>query len=1034
MKLHELSVKRPIAVVMAILIFVVIGVYSLSMLKMEAMPDMDLSMAVISTTYRNVGSEEIENLITKPIEGAVSSVSGIDTIVSQTSEGSSLIMVQFTNGTDMDEAVSNMETNIDMISAMLPEDADDPMVIKIDMGSLATAMMSVSYEGYDLVQTKKFVEDNVESRLEAIEGVGSVNVTGAQDRVIEVVVDPDKMFGYDMNMSALVGAVAAQNQNVSSGMTEGMNKNLSVRTLGKFKSISDIEVVPITTSTGQVIYLRDIASVQDTYSDSTTFARLNSVDSLSISISAESDANTVEVVDAIVKTLDDLHKEYPKFTYNMTMEQATYIKDAISSVAENAVTGGLLAIIILLLFLGNVRSSLIIGVSMPVSIITTFIGMYFSGMTLNVVSLGGLALGVGMLVDNSVVVLENITRRRTELQEEPKTASIKGAGEMFSPVIASVLTTCIVYVPIVFIDNIMAVMFKQLAFTIIFSQLSALIVTFLIIPMFTSKIKDTGERNKKLRFLLVPFEKFINFLYKVYEKALRWVLGHRKCFISCVMGLFVLCIVLFLAGGMTLMETTDEGSISVSIELPQGSKLEDTDEVTRTVENIVSQNENVETIFSSVGSGGLLGGATSHSASVTITLLDDRKGTTIDIANDIRKSLSDISGAVITVSANNSAMSFSTDELELQYSATDDEKLEEYVLEVEKVLAGVDGVIETDTSIAETRPEVRINVDAAKAASYGMTTSSLAQLVKYATDGTTASKLTENGTEYDINIVYPDSYVENYKNLSSLRIKTPTGQWIALSDVATISVEQGSTTLNRIDQKRVLKVTGKLYGTDMATAKRAFEEAVKQIPIPDGISQSTGGSYEMMMEAMKSLFIAILLGILLMYMVMAAQFENVSQPVIILGTIPLALIGVELSLLLFRSTFSVVSCIGVLMLMGIIVNNAIVLIDFINTARKENPDMDRFEAVVYSGKTRMRPILMTSLTSILGFLPMAVSTASGAEMMRPMAIVLLGGLFIGTLLTLFFIPVMYIVFDNRKLKKIRKREAKALKKAVEKQA
>lgn len=1017
MKLHEISVKRPVAVIMAVLIFVVIGLYSLSMLKMEAMPDMDLSMAVISTTYRNVGSEEIENLITKPIEGAISSVSGIDTIASQTSEGSSLVMVQFNTGTDMDKAVSDMETNIDMISSMLPEDADDPMVIKIDTDAMATAMMSVSYEGYDLVQTKKFVEDNVVSRLEAIDGVGSVNVSGAQDRVIEIVVDPDKMFGYDMNMSALVGAVAAQNQNVSSGTAEGMNKKMSIRTLGKFKDISDIEVVPITTSTGQVIYLRDIATVKDTYSDNTTYARLNNVDSLSISISAESDANTVDVVDAIVSTLDKLNKEYPKFTYNMTMEQATYIKDAIASVAQNAVTGGLLAIIILLLFLGNVRSSLIIGVSMPVSIITTFIGMYFSGMTLNVVSLGGLALGVGMLVDNSVVVLENITRRRTVLKEDAKIAAVKGAGEMLAPVVASVLTTCIVYVPIVFIDNIMAVMFKQLAFTIIFSQLSALLVTFLIIPMFTARIKNTGERNKKLGFILKPFERLIEFLYKIYEKALRRILNHRKLFTLFVIGLFVLCIALFVSGGMTLMETTDEGSISVSIELPQGSKLDDTNKITKEIENIISQNENVETIFSSVGSGGMLGGETSNSASVTVTLSEDRKGTTNDIANDIRTSLKDITGAEITVSATNSAMSFSTDEIEFQYSAADDEVLAEYVKEVEKVLAGIDGVTETETSISDTRPEVRINIDPAKAASYGMTTSSLAQLVKYATDGTTASRLTQGGTEYDINIVYPDDYVENYNALKSLRIKTQTGQWIALSDVADISVEQGSTTLTRINQKRVLTVTGKLYGTDMTTANRAFEAAVKEIPVPDGVSQSTGGSYEMMMDAMTSLLIAILLGILLMYMIMAAQFESVSQPAIILCTVPLALIGVELSLLISRSTFSVVSCIGVLMLMGIIVNNAIVLIDFINNTRSENPDMDRFEAVVYSGKTRMRPILMTSLTSILGFLPMAVSTASGAEMMRPMAIVLLGGLFIGTFLTLFFIPVMYIAFDNRKMKR-----------------
>ena len=1026
MKLHEISVKRPVAVTMIVMIFVVIGVYSLSMLKLEAMPDMDLSMAIVSTSYSNVGSEEIENLITKPIEGAISSVSGVSSITSQSSDGSSLIMAEFSIGTDMDKAVSDMETNIDMISAMLPEDADEPMVLKLDMSMMATAMMSVSYEGYDMVQTKQYVEDNVVSKLESINGVASVNVTGAQDRVIEVVIDPEKVFGYDISMSSLVGAVAAQNQDSSSGTTEGMNKSMNVRTLGKFKDLHDIEVVPITTSTGEIIYLRDIATVVDTYSDQTTYARLNGVDSLSISISAESDANTVEVVDAITKVLDDLHRENPKFTYNMTMEQASYIKDAISSVAENAVSGGLLAIIILLLFLGSIKNSLIIGVSMPVSIIVTFIGIYFSGMTLNVVSLGGLALGVGMLVDNSVVVLENIFRRRSELKENMHDASIKGAGEVVGAVVASVLTTCIVYVPILFIDNIMAVMFKQLAFTIIFSQVASLLTTFLLIPMFSSKMKNVEQRNKKLGFILNPFDKFINFMYKVYEKGLRWSLNHRKTLVIVVLLAFAASIAKFAFSGMTLMDSTDEGTLTVNISLPQGSRLEQTNELTQEVENIISQHEDVNSIFSSVGSGGMLGGSSSNSASITVTLTEDRDKTTTDVVNDLRNMLSDITGATIELAASNSAMSLSSDSLDYQFSGTDEEALKNYILRAEEVLSKVDGVTEVSDSIGETKPEVRINIDSAKAASYGMTTSSVSQLVRYALDGTTASRLTENGSEYDINIVYPENYVKDYNALKDLRIKTTAGQWISLSDIADVTVEQGSTTLTRIDQQRVISLSAKLYGTDMTTANNQFERLLADIPMPDGISRTTGGSYEMMMDAMQSLFIAILLGILLMYMVMAAQFENMTQPFIILGTIPLALIGVELSLIIFNSTFSVVSCIGVLMLMGIIVNNAIVLIDFINTTRREQPDMDRTEAVVYSGKTRMRPILMTSLTSILGFLPMAVSTANGAEMMRPMAVVLLGGLFVGTLLTLFFIPVLYEIFDNRKIKRKNRRARKSV--------
>ena len=506
MKIYELSVKRPVAVVMAVLIFVVLGVYSLTMLPMEMMPEMELSMALVYTSYPNVGSEEVENLVTKRIESAVSSVSGVTSVTSQSSEGTSLIMVEFSADTDMDQAVIDMEKNIDLYEAYLPEDVNSPMVLKLDTSMMPVSMLSVTYEGYNLIQTKRFIDDNLISKLEAVDGVASVTVSGTRDKQIEVVVDPNKVFGYNMSLSDIASSIAFQNQNAPAGTAEAMGKSMPVKTVGKLSDIKQIESIPLVTTQGQVIYIRDIASVKEGYSKSTTYARLNDVEAISISIAAESDANTVDVVNGIKKVLEDVEKTNPKFNYNITMEQASYIEDSINSVAENAVLGCLLAIIILILFLGSIKTSLIIGVSMPISVVTTFIGMYFSGMTLNVVSLGGLALGVGMLVDNSVVVLENIFRRRNELGEDAVTASILGSKEVVAPVIASVLTTCIVYLPIIFIDNIMAVMFKQLAFSIIFSQLASLIVTFLLLPMFSSRIKDTNSKTKLLGFVLKPFE------------------------------------------------------------------------------------------------------------------------------------------------------------------------------------------------------------------------------------------------------------------------------------------------------------------------------------------------------------------------------------------------------------------------------------------------------------------------------------------------------------------------------------------------
>ncbi len=1028
MKLHEISVKRPIAVTMAVLIFVVIGLYSLTMLPLEMMPEMEMNYALVYTSYSNAGSAEVESLVSKTIEGAIGSVSGIDTIQSQSSEGTSIVMASFAAGTDMDEAVIDMEDNIDLIEDYLPENCEEPMVMKLDTSMMPAAMMSVSYEGYDLIQTKKFVEDNLQNKLEAVDGVASVSVAGARDRIIEVLVDPEKMYGYDMSVSSLVASISAQNVNMPAGSTEGMNKNMSVRALGKFSSIKDIENVPLTTSKGQLIYLKDVATVSDTFSDYANHARLNGENAISVSITAESDANTVDVVKGILKELEEIKSKNSHFTYNMTMEQASFIEEAISSVASNAITGAFLAIIVLLLFLGNIKTSMVIGITMPVSIITTFIGMYFSGMSLNVVSLGGLSLGVGMLVDNAVVVIENIYKRKSDLREDAKTAAIKGAGQMFSPVIASVLTTCIVYVPILFINNMVAVMFKQLAFSIIFSQLASLIVTFLIIPMFTSKMENSEQKSKRLEFILTPFDKVMKYLYVKYQKLLKILLNNTRKTVAITLLVFFISLIVLGMQGMTLMPSTDEGTLTISISMPQGTKIEDTDKLSEKIEEKLKAHEDIETIFANVGSSGAMSaisGSGSNSSSITITLQDDRKKTTDDIGQEIREMLADIAGAEISVASSNSAMAgMSSDEISFEFSGKDDKQLEEFIKQAENTLSKIEGVTETETSLSDTKSEARIKIDSARAANYGFNTATLSSLVKSVLEDTTASRYTESGSEYDIKIAYPDDYVKNYNELKKLQIKSPMGQWVSLSDISDVVVEQGYTTLTRIDQKRVVTLSGKLYETNMGEVKSKFEKALAQNGIPEGITMNTGGNYEIMIEAMSSLFIAIILGILLMYFVMAAQFENLMQPFIILFTIPLCMIGVVLALVVTASPLSVIGCIGILMLTGIIVNNAIVLIDYANIKRNENPDMPLDDLLIESGMARMRPILMTSLTSILGFLPMALSSSGGAAMMQPLAIVLIGGLLVGTLLTLFVIPTVYKIFANKSIKRnIKKQQA-----------
>lgn len=1028
MKLSELSVKRPVSVIMAVLIFVVIGLYSVTMLPMDMMPEMEIPVGAVITQYPNVGAEEVENLVTKTVESALGSVSGVSGMVSQSSEGLSLVMLEFDTGVDLDDAIVSVKDQVALIEDFLPEECNEPMVLKLDMSMMASAMFTVTYEGYDPIQTKKFVEDNVADKLESITGVASVSVAGAEERQFEIVVSPEKIFGYNINLSGIVGSVAAQNQNLPAGTIEGLGKKMNVRTVNKFNDVYDIEAVPVTLPNGQVIYIRDIAKVYDTYSDTSTYSRTNGEESISLSITQESDANTVDVVNAVLKELDALCKEYPKFNYITIFEQGSYIENAIGSVAESAIVGAILAILILLLFLGSFRTSMVIGLTMPVSVITTFIGMFFSGMTLNVVSLGGLALGVGMLVDNAVVVIENIFRRRSELGEDRKNAAIKGAAEVMGAVVASVLTTCIVYVPVLFIDNMVSVMFKQLAFTIIFSQAAALLVTFLLVPMLSSHIETlSGVTKKRLSFIFAPFDKFMDWIYKVYEKGIRYVLSHRKSFVAGVLLVFFVSMVVLFNIGMTLMPSSDEGIISVSVSLPEGSPLEDTNRIATEIEKVLSERDDIETVATTVGGGNMSAilGASQNSASITVTLTDEREKATSDVAEEIRRSLLQIAGATISVEASNSTMAMmASDEVEFSFTCEDDELLEGFVKEAEEWMKGIDSITETTTSIAETKPEVRITPKKSAATQYGLSAATLNALVSQALAETTASRITNAGSEYNIVIKYPDSYVKDYNDLGKLRITTPRGTIVSLGEVCDISIAQGSTTLTRVDQKRTITLTGKFYNDDLQSVTNKFNAILEEKGLPEGVGVVESGTYEVMMDAMESLLLAIIIGILLMYMVMAAQFESFSEPFIVLFTLPLAMIGVVLSLLVAGEPLSVIGCVGILMLTGIIVNNAIVLIDFIKTLRVEKPQETRTNIIVEACKTRLRPILMTSLTSVLGFLPMAISTAEGSEMMRPLATVLIGGLLFGSLLTLLFIPVVYSIFDDKKRRHTEKRIAK----------
>ncbi len=1028
MKLHELSVKRPVTSVMAVLVFVTLGLFALTRLPIEMTPDISMEILSVMTTYPNVAPSEIESIITDPIESAVSAVSGVDKIYSTSSEGSSMVMVQFTSGTDIDEAAQSVKDKIGFLK--LPDDCNDPQVMKFDMSMMPIAQLSFVRDGYSLEDTQKFLEDNIQNQLEAIDGVASVSIQGATEREIHVEVDTNKMFGYNISMAQIVSAIASENNNMPGGKITSSGKDVSVRSIGKFSNLKEISSVPITTPTGQIIYLDDIAQVKDSASDVTSIARLNGKDALSISIQKESDANTVDVVNKIKTVLENAKKQYDGCDYNFTFEQASYIENSINSVKDSAFLGGFLAILILFMFLASLKSSLIIGITMPVSILITFVAMYFKGMSVNVVSLGGLALGVGMLVDNAIVVLENIFRHRKDLGEDKITSAIKGSREVIGAVVASVLTTCIVYVPMLFIDGMMVEMFKEFAFVIIFSQCASLITTFMLIPMLSSKIENVDVSSGIAKNILKPFTYGLKKFSELYARLLKKALTKRKLVLLIAVVLFVGSIAALGSLGMELMPASDEGQITVSADLPLGSKIETADKLSAKMEKIASDNKNVETVFASMSlGGGSMFSSSGTSVSLYITLADKRKDSTDDVVEQLRESFSDITGADISVEASSTTSTSMGTSSGVSFTLLGDDMdtLSSYAAKAEETLKKIKGTREVATSVSETKTEARIYLDREKTAHYGLNTQAASALINAAVSGTTASKYTENGSEYDIKVKLPQSYTDSYEALKNIKLKAGTGQWITINDIGKISLEEGYNSITHQDKKRVVTVSAQIYGTDINTVTNEFNKEFANVNPPDGCSMQAGGSFETMQETVSSLMLAIFVGILLMYMVMAAQFESYTQPLIIMGSLPMALIGVALALVIDGNPLNMISFIGILMLSGMIVNNAIVLIDFINESRRENPDGDRTETVIKSGLTRLRPVLMTTLTSVLGFMPMVFSTSEGSEMMRPLAIVLLGGLAMGTVLTLVFVPVVYTFFDDIGKKRKARKEKRRLK-------
>ncbi len=825
---------------------------------------------------------------------------------------------------------------------------------------------------------------------------------------VEILLKEEALKGYNLNSAYIAQMLQAANINLPGGTVKKGSNELTVRTIGEFKSMDDIKNLSIPLTRGGTVRLQDVADVNLVNKEQSSVAKMDGKEVVQISVMKQSDGNTVNVAKEVSKEIEKIKKEYPDLNVSVFFNQAEYINFAISNLANTALMGGILAVVILLIFLRSFKTTLVIALSIPISIITTFVILYFTGITLNMMTIGGLALGIGMLVDNSIVVLENIYRNRSLGMDRTK-ASIDGANEVTMAVTASTLTTIAVFIPIVFTGGLAATIFKDFALSIVIALMSSLMIAITLVPMLSSKLVSVKNLESE-----EAQEKKHGFLVSAYKRILSWSLRHRFITIAVSIAMFVASIAMVASVGAEFFPATDEGMISVSVKLPAGAKTEQVDDVLNEIKASMQDIPEIVSVFTQAGSSGMMsisGGSNTGSITVILSELKERDRSVKEISDEIRKISKDIPGAEISVSeASMMMMGMSGGAISISIKGDDIETLKDISGDFKNMIEAVDGTREVSTSYEDGIPQVQIVADRGIASQYGLTTAQIGSAVKNNLSGSKATKFKVNGNELDVVIKGDSTYGQSMSLLEMLPVPTPVGGNVPLSEIAEIKVEKGPISIMRENQTRVMTVSGSVVGRDIQSVSTEIETLLKKYEMPNGYSYTFGGETEQIQETFTDLAMVMGVAIILVYMIIAAQFESLVQPLAIMFSVPLALSGGFIGLFVTGLPLNVIGIIGLIILVGIVVNNAIVLVDYINMRRGRGED--RNVAIMKAGPIRIRPIMMTALTTILGLVPMALGIGEGAELTQSMGVVVIGGLALSTVLTLVVVPVMYTIFDD----------------------
>ncbi len=1020
MSIYGSAVKKPITTIMVFMAVMVFGIYSLLKLPVDFYPEIEFPAITVFTTYNGASAADIETNISKPIEDALNTIDNLKEITSSSRDNISVVSLEFEYETDLSEAANDIRDALSLVEGTLPEEADDPNIFKFSSSMIPIIMYSVTagenYEGLE-----KLLDEKVINPLNRVEGIGSISLMGTPTRQVMININPRRLEAYNMTIEQIGNVLRAENLNMPTGSIKMGEMNYALRVEGEFEQSEEIKNVVLGNFNGQAIYLKDVATVKDSLKEMTIDEKINGQQGVRMMILKQSGANTVKIAREVTSRLEELKKDLPSDIKIQTIfDTSQFISGSISNLTSTLMFALMFVGLIVLLFLGRWRATFIILLTIPISLIVSFIYLNVSGSSINIISLSALSIAIGMVVDDAIVVLENITKH-IERGSTPREAAIYATNEVWLAVIVTTLTVVAVFFPMTMISGMTGILFRELGWIVTITVVTSTLAAITLTPMLSSKmLRLRSKKRKSRRFshqkLVVPvFDGLDNW----YGRALGWSIKNKTVIV--VVSFVVFFASLFLAGqlGTEFIPESDQGRLTVEVELQSGTRLEKTVDLARKIDEIIMAYPEVDLVSASAGSdekAGMLAifqstGSNIINYTVKLKDIEERDITIWEFAERIRNELAVFPEVVNYNITTGGGMAMAGNTVDVSIYGYNLDKTTVLANELAGKIEEIEGARDIEISREEARPELRVDLDREKMTAVGLNTSMVSTALYNRVAGLTATRYREEGEEYDVVIRFKEEFRNSISDLKNISLQTATGQTVKLGEIGTIREYWSPPNIEHKRRERVVTISTTPYKTSLGELAANIEQKISTMNIPGDVAVEVGGAYEDQQEGFMDIAMLLLLSLVLVYIVMASQFESLKMPFIIMFSIPFAFTGVILALYITNTTLSVIAALGAVMLIGIVVKNAIVLVDYINLMRDRGIDLD--EAIIMSGKSRLRPVLMTALTTILGMLPLALSTGEGSEIWSPMGISVIGGLIFSTIITMVIVPVVYRIFAHR---------------------